>query len=70
MWKTQEADHSKASWANNDPSGWDKVKKAAKKNAEWSEHALKDDKKRPAAEHKDDEGKLMADDTAGSDMEM
>ena len=70
MWKTQEADHSKVFWASNDPSGWEKVKEAAEIRAEWNEYAKKDDKKKPFAEHNDDEGKLMADDTAGSYMKM
>ena len=55
MWKTQEADHSKAFWASNDPSGSDKVIRAAKIRAQWHEDAKKDDKK---------EGEVTKDDEA------
>ena len=55
MWITQEADHSKAFWAENDASGWDKVNRAAEMRGQWHGDAKKDDKK---------EGEVTKDDEA------
>ena len=58
MWKTQEADHSKAFWTTTDEGGSDKVKQAAEMRAKWREDAKKYDKKESEVT-KDDEADDM-----------
>ena len=54
MWKTQEADHSKAFWTETDEGGSEKVEQAKEMRAKWREDAKKDDKKESEVT-KDDE---------------